>query len=134
MKNWKQFFKKKIFFANERVKLFQIKKNELTKRLRKTNANQIKYYNKKHTSQKYFVNQLIMFFIKNLKQKRFNKKLSHKFVKSFKIENKMKKQIYRFTFFFIYRIHNIFHVFFWNFIIIELILKKRMFLCKFSNE
>ena len=102
--------KEEIFFANERVKLLQVRRDELTKRLRKASASQTKYYNKKHTSQEHFVNQLVMLFTKNLKQKRFSKKLSHKFVRSFKIEDKVKEQAYRLTLSFIYRIHNIFHV------------------------
>ena len=102
--------KGEIFSANERVKLLQARRHELTKRLRKASASQTKYYNKKHTPQDYFVGQLVMLFTKNLKQKRSSKKLSHKFVGSFRIEDKVKEQVYRLTLSSIYRIHNIFHV------------------------
>ena len=53
-----------------------------------------------------------MLTIKNLKQKRSSKKLFHKFINFFRIVNKMKTQIYRLFLSIIYRIYNIFYVFF----------------------
>ena len=53
-----------------------------------------------------------MLIIKNLKQKRLSKKLFHKFVNLFRIVDKMKTQTYRLLLSIIYRIHNIFHIFF----------------------
>ena len=53
-----------------------------------------------------------MLIIKNLKQKRLSKKLFYKFIKFFQIVDKIKTQTYRLLLSIIYRIHNIFHIFF----------------------
>ena len=58
------------------------------------------------------MNDLIILTIKNLKQKRLNKKLFHKFINLFRIVNKIKTQTYRLLLSIIYRIYNIFHIFF----------------------
>ena len=58
------------------------------------------------------MNNLIMLTIKNLKQKRSNKKLFHKFINLFRIVDKIKTQIYRLFLSIIYRIYNIFYIFY----------------------
>ena len=105
------FSEKKISSAKNRVEQLQSLRMSFEKRLKKVAEYQTKYYNKNHKLRKFVVDKLILLFIKNLNQKRLNKKMFFKFAKSFRIENKVEKQTYRLTLSFIYRIHNIFHVF-----------------------
>jgi len=50
--------------------------------------------------------------MKNLKQKCSSKKLLHKFTDSFHIADIIKKQVYCLYLLIIYRIHDVFHVFY----------------------
>jgi len=73
---------------------------------------QVKTYNQKHKSKTFNKNNLVLLFMKNLKQKCSSKKLLHKFAESFCITESIKKQVYHLHLFIIYRIHNVFHVFY----------------------
>ena len=73
---------------------------------------QVKYYDKKHTSQIYKMRDLIMLLIKNLQLKKTSQKLSHKFIRPFRVKDLVEKQMYRLFLSDTYWIHNVFHVFY----------------------
>jgi len=77
-------------------------------------TSQIKTYNQKHKSKTFNKSNLILLSMKNLKQKQSHKKLSHKFADSFCIADIIEKQIYYLYLFIIYRIHNVFYVFYFE--------------------
>ena len=73
---------------------------------------QVKYYDKKHTSQIYKMRNLVILLIKNLQLKKSSWKLSHKFIRPFRVKDLVEKQMYRLFLSDTYWIHNVFYVFY----------------------
>ncbi len=86
-------------------------RNQLYKRLKKTRSNQIKYYDKKHTSRFFNVEDKILLNFKNIHIFKSLKKSDHKYYESFEIEESIEKQAYKLRLSHTFRIYNMFHVF-----------------------
>ena len=110
-KNWNKKIKSK--FAKKQIEhlieLFRILKNNLFA----TQTQQIMYKNEHTKFMSYKIENYVNLNDKNIKIKR-NKKLKWKFFESFKIFEYIENQIYRLNLFKRWRIHNVFHVFFWK--------------------
>ena len=87
--------KKEIFTATERVKHLHDICKVLVKWWQNIIDSQVKYYDKKHTSQIYKMRDLVMLLIKNLQLKKLSWKLSHKFIEPFRVKDLVEKQMYR---------------------------------------
>ena len=84
-------YEKEISAMTERVKhLYDIHK-ALAEWWQNVVDSQVKYYNKKHTSQIYKMRDLVMLLIKNLWLKRSSQKLSHKFIRLFRVKDLVEK-------------------------------------------
>jgi hypothetical protein len=103
-------FEKNVSATRARVEKITKLRNQLYKRLKKTRNNQVKYYDRKHTSRIFNVEDKILLNFKNIHIFKSSKKLDHKYYKSFEIEKLIEKQIYKLRLFNTFRIHNVFHV------------------------
>jgi hypothetical protein len=73
--------------------------------------NQVKYYDKKHTSRIFNVENKMLLNFKNIHIFKSLKKFNHEYYELFEIEEFIKKQIYKLRLFHTFRIHNVFHCF-----------------------
>jgi hypothetical protein len=77
---------------------------------------QFKYYDVKHISKIYTIKNKVYLCVKNIKSIQLSKKLDYKYYESYKINMFINKQLYRLKLFVnIKKIHNVFHVFLFEF-------------------